>query len=404
MPAHPTSEDVLEVAIAAFEAHGRNVSAAARALGVPRPTMQARLRVASRRGLLGFHPVMPGYEVHRTSTRYDADGQIVGQTIGTRPEAEDVFTVPDGHVIKGVSTLVGPDGRVSAQWVKTREGTDPAALRDALIEALSDYTLPTIDGPEHAEDDLLTVYVLPDLHLGMLAWGQESGENYDLKSASDMARAAVTALVAQSRPSRNALLLGLGDYFHANDRTAATPASGHRLDVDGRWRKVLRTGAQVAVDMVSSIAQRHDTVMVRFLPGNHDPDASDALTVATAMFFSQNPRVMVDERPGAHFYHQHGSCLIGATHGHTMKPERMALMLAADQPQAWGSTRHRHMLFGHVHHESLKEVGAVRVESFSSPAAKDAYAAAGGWRSGRALVAITYHKEHGEIGRHRVNL
>ena len=44
------------------------------------------------------------------------------------------------------------------------------------------------------------------------------------------------------------------------------------------------------------------------------------------------------------------------------------------------------------------------VESFNTIAAKDAHAHGGGYRSGQALNALTFHRERGEIGRHRVNL
>jgi hypothetical protein len=87
-----------------------------------------------------------------------------------------------------------------------------------------------------------------------------------------------------------------------------------------------------------------------------------------------------------------------------MKPERMAMVLATDRAKDWGETEYRHMFFGHVHHERAIEVGTVRIESFSTPAAKDAWTAAGGYRSGRAMSAITFHKDRGEIGRHRVNI
>jgi hypothetical protein len=56
--------------------------------------------------------------------------------------------------------------------------------------------------------------------------------------------------------------------------------------------------------------------------------------------------------------------LLGATHGHTMKPDRMAMMLADDRAKDWGEADHRHFFFGHVHHESAREVAGVRVESF----------------------------------------
>jgi hypothetical protein len=82
----------------------------------------------------------------------------------------------------------------------------------------------------------------------------------------------------------------------------------------------------------------------------------------------------------------------------------MAMMLAADRPEDWGTAAHRHFFFGHIHHERAVEVGPVRCESFSSPAAKDAYAAGAGYRSSRAMSAITFHSDLGEIGRHRVNI
>jgi hypothetical protein len=80
------------------------------------------------------------------------------------------------------------------------------------------------------------------------------------------------------------------------------------------------------------------------------------------------------------------------------------MMLAVDRAADWGETKHRHFFFGHVHRESAKEIAGVRVESFNSPAGRDAYAHDAGFRSGRALVAITYHQSRGEIGRHRVNI
>ncbi|MGE8128499.1 hypothetical protein ACQKQD_16110 [Methylobacterium sp. NPDC080182] len=108
--------------------------------------------------------------------------------------------------------------------------------------------------------------------------------------------------------------------------------------------------------------------------------------------------------PGDHWFRRFGKCLLGATHGHTMKPQQMAMMLATDRARDWGETDHRHMFFGHIHHETAKECGPVRVESFSSPAGKDVHAAAGGYRSSRALNAVTFHAEDGEVCRHRVNI
>jgi hypothetical protein len=238
----------------------------------------------------------------------------------------------------------------------------------------------------------------------MYSWGQETGADYDIDIATTMVTRLEQELVAQSHPSKRAVILGLGDYFHGNDAKGVTPGSGHQLDMDGRWPKVFAAGARLAVAVVDIVAQKHEDVEVVFLPGNHDPDPAVALMVALSLYYSNNPRIHVHQEPGIAWYLRFGRCLFGATHGHTMKPERMAMMLATDRAKDWGLSAFRYFFSGHIHHESATEVGDVRLESFQSPAARDAWNAASGYRAGRSLSAITYSPDQGEIGRHRVNI
>jgi hypothetical protein len=398
----------------------RNQSAAARALGMPRQTLNTRYAIALRD--LGLPPVeislrrvavvsdapLPpaDWEVRGVSQHIDASGAVKSQHVRSAPPRGEEYDMMPGHVVKGESALIDAQGRVMQRWVKTREGAVGAGLVEAMQAAFEGYrglVAPPAAAPQ-GDDDLLTIYPLPDLHFGMLAWGRESGADYDIEIATDMATRAMAALVSQSRPSRKAVLLGLGDYFHSNDAKQVTPGSGHKLDVDGRWPKVFEGGARLLVRLIEMVAAKHPDVEVVMLPGNHDPDAAVSLAIAMRLLFERVPGVRVHDGHGLAWYGRHGACLFGATHGHTMKPDRMAMMLANDRPEDWGATQFRHFFFGHIHHESVKEVGAVRVESFSTPAARDAFAAGGGYRSGRALNALTFCKRDGEIGRHRVNI
>lgn len=389
------------IAAVALRAAHPTETAAADASGLSRNAFRNRLKRAALKGLASFAPIMPGFEVKSVSSKAD-DGAWVRQT----REPGAVFEVPKGHEIGGVSALVDEEGRERLKWIKTRVAGTAATVVDTVREAFAEYqgAAPLIAPPPVADDELLTVYPLADLHFGMHAWGRETGESYDVKIAAERARAMATDLIAQSRPSREALILGLGDFFHSNDHKGMTPKSGHLLDVDGRWPKVQKAGVRLAMDLIELAAQKHEIVRVRFLPGNHDPDATVGLTTALALFYERNPRIIVDEDPSLVFYHRHGRVLLGATHGHTMKPERMAMMLATDRQEDWGETWFKSVFFGHIHHETKTEIGSVRIESFSTIAAKDSHAHGGGYRAGQALDAITYHAERGEIGRHRVNL
>jgi hypothetical protein len=87
-----------------------------------------------------------------------------------------------------------------------------------------------------------------------------------------------------------------------------------------------------------------------------------------------------------------------------MRPDRMAMTMATQRREDWGATAYHWFLSGHIHHETAKEVGDVRCESFQTIADKDNHAAAGGYNSGQSLNAITLHWRDGEIGRHRVNI
>jgi predicted phosphodiesterase len=366
------------------------------------PPARASDRDRARRGQVELHHSPPdGMDIASVSTTYDANGEVRSQSVRSVLAAGDPFAVPAGHIVTGVSAYVDAEGNELRRWVKTRDdGT--AQLVDALRAAFEDMRggAPAIAAPAYADHDLLAVYPLPDLHVGMYAWGEEAGEDYDVDIAVANALAGVAALVAQSPPARQAVILGLGDYFHQNDQSNATPRGNNRLDVDGRWQRVFTAGAKLVTRIVELVAARHAEVQVVFLEGNHDPDAAKCLRVALGMFYDGHERVSVWEGAALSWYHRFGSVLLGATHGHTMKPDRMAMMLAADRPEDWGRSRFRHFFFGHIHHDSAREVGGVKVESFGTPAAKDAYSAAAGYRSMRQMQALTFHRLMGPVGRH----
>lgn len=54
---------------------------------------------------------------------------------------------------------------------------------------------------------------------------------------------------------------------------------------------------------------------------------------------------------------------------------------------------------GHLHHVDVKENNLMIVEQHRTLAPADAYAARGGWLTGRDAKVITYHKQFGEVGR-----
>ena len=78
-------------------------------------------------------------------------------------------------------------------------------------------------------------------------------------------------------------------------------------------------------------------------------------------------------------------------------------MFAAKFREVFGRTRYAYAHLGHMHHVDVKETNLMIVEQHQTLAASDAYASRGGWMSGRSAQVITYSREHGEVGRVRIN-
>jgi hypothetical protein len=73
--------------------------------------------------------------------------------------------------------------------------------------------------------------------------------------------------------------------------------------------------------------------------------------------------------------------------------------MAAQFPVQWGASKYRYGHTGHYHHRLVIEDSGMIIEQHQTLAARDAYAARGGYHSERSMTCISYHKEFGEVAR-----
>ena len=249
----------------------------------------------------------------------------------------------------------------------------------------------------------MCVYPMGDPHFGLYAWAKDAGDDFDLTIAENLTCGAIDRLVASAPEAETAILLNLGDMFHADNQKNVTN-SGHQLDVDGRWAKVQQIGLKAMLHCIRRLLEKHKKVIFRINKGNHDGHSSYALALMISCYFDNEPRVEVDLSPAVAWYYKFGDVLIGSTHGDTLKGGDMLAVMAADEPKKWGETNHRYWYVGHVHHQDTKEYRGGIVEYFRTLAARDAWHQGQGYRAGRDMCLIVHHKKHGEIERHRCDI
>lgn len=307
-----------------------------------------------------------------------------------------------GRTVGKVTTHV-KGGAVVQEWVRTDEKqVDMEQKVRDFISVLSDQ-IPVRDysivGPSDVSEKLLSVYNIADQHLGMYAWAEESGNNFDCDMCEAQMVGAIDRLVDTQPCSRVGRIQNLGDMFHSDNEKGITERSGNFLDTDGRYGRVLRIGVRMMTHCIDRALEKHERVEVINVPGNHDSRTSYCLAIILAEHYREEPRVFVDTQYTEFFYREFGSNLIGANHG-MIKPQRLMEVMACDMPEAWGRTKHRYWHVGHFHTTKVTEIGGVIVEAFRSLKPKDAYEAASGYRAGREMHALLYHETRGLVERH----
>jgi len=325
---------------------------------------------------------------------------------GYSPEHDMVHPVPDGFKVRGVSTYYNNDGKAVGQWVKsgiddTRQQEIIKEIVDGMCEQVprADVTIPPIG----TSDNLCTVYTLTDSHVGMLAWHKEGGEDWDLSIAERTLVGCFEQMVQSSPNASICVVAQLGDFLHYDSAlSAVTPQSGHSLDADGRMPKMVKTAIRILRTVVAKALEKHQKVVLLLAEGNHDISSSVWLRAMFQALYENEPRIQVIDSELPYYVYQHGETMLAWHHGHLSKNNALPILFASQFPKVWGNTKKRYAHVGHRHHVEEKEHSGMTVIQHSTLAARDAYAARGGWMSERHVTSITYSDKFGQVARNTV--
>lgn len=314
---------------------------------------------------------------------------------------------------KQAATVAGSNVIPHSFWLKTDTHsiyykTPKDDYKDDILACIADKfkDIQTADlgyNVHDPKDDKLALYALADIHLGMRAWEDETGEDYDTDIASARVTDGMRQLVRATEAATEAVIVSIGDSLHANDDTAQTPQSKHVLDVDSRHYRVLDVAIDMFAAAVDLAAQKHRNVTFCILPGNHDRDAYRAIMFAMRERYRNHDRIKIVADPMEFFVHEFGKVMIACHHGDKARAERLVLDAADRWPEMWGRTRHRIYLTGHLHHHKSADIGGMTWEQLRAVTAKDAYASGHSYSAKAQMQSIVFDKERGETTRHKVN-
>lgn len=244
---------------------------------------------------------------------------------------------------------------------------DGRSAAEVFAELVKEYKPPVFPAPapnvdliaDQDENNLLEICIF-DLHLGKLAWGAESGENYDVEIASKRFINAIYKLLNRVRGySYNKILLPIGNDFFNVDNLNSTTTAGTPQHEDVRWQKSFKTGCKLVVDGIELLKQQGVPVDVVIVAGNHDIERSYYLGAHLEAWYRNDPMVNIDNREKLRKYYRFGKTLLGFTHGKYEKESGLPMLMATekDSIKDWADTEFREWHLGHIHRKIQKNYG-----------------------------------------------
>jgi calcineurin-like phosphoesterase family protein len=376
MAAERMSDELLIETLQALDRNDANQAAAARELGIACTTFKSRVYAARDRGLHlseGARNSMQSAGLNGVEAKggwihnYDA---ATGNKTGTTRWSAPV------------------DGEAAQK-----------SIFENIANAFDGIKSFAIPPPVCLDGHHMTVYPLYDMHIGMMAWGRETrGQDFDLKLMKSDLMQSITTVMARSPDSSEALIILGGDTIHVNDHFNETPASGHHQDADGRFEKIIDVAIEAISGAIELVAQKHATVKVLVLRGNHDETSHIVLKAALKQRYRDTDHIEFPVLPkwdkSEMFWELFGDVLIIAHHGDKAKPEKLA-MIAADKCPDYSRAKYRVILTGHIHTLKVMDMPGVTHYSLRAFCPPDAYGANFG--GVRGIQAMTFDKAKGLV-------
>lgn len=295
----------------------------------------------------------------------------------------EILEAHEGRILSSIRNLAPGPGRSSPPFASLSQGGDARMLEVSIF----------------------------DLHLGKLAWGEETGSaDWDTKIAASAALSAAKDLL-EFFPGYERIWLPLGhDFFNSdgpgdNDSGGRT-TRGTSQDEDTRWARSLGAGVDVALALVE-LCRSYAPVDVTIMRGNHDEQRCVYLGKLLEEVYRNDRHITVDNSPRTLKCKAWGDVFLATCHGQNEALQKVVVECAIRFPSEFATTRWREIHTGHGHR--MKNAGmvidgceeqSIRWRMIPSLCSSDAWHSKNLYHAHRAAECYLWGKKSLYLGHH----
>lgn len=319
-------------------------------------------------------------------------------------------------------TMKGEDGQpIQAQnfqvkvWLTRIRSKEEQQAWDNFLEGIRESApdLSYLVKPANKQGKKYLLEVsIPDLHIGKLAWEDESGENYDTKIAVKRYNECVDKLISHVvhyKDEIEEIVVPVGNDLINIDNMANKTTAGTDQRVDSRWQQMFLKAKDLMIENINKLSAIAP-VRVLMVSGNHDYQSVYYLGCVLDAYFHKSTIVKIDNSAEQRKYHEYGVNMIGFTHGNEEKHQELGLLMATQKPEMWARTKCRQMHLGHFHSRKttkyldVQEFQGFTVRVLPSLSGTDDWHNRKGYMSMKSGVAFLYEKTNGLVAEFSHNI
>lgn len=320
---------------------------------------------------------------------------------------ENPSKTPAPYFLTGVSSWHAPNPLTGTPgfWAKTAISKEQfekhlQEAADLFYAALPKMQVPKARPKTKYNKDIIPWFQIGDGHLGMLAHFAEVGHNFDIKIAVTELMTALSILFAESESCERCVINDLGDFTHYENFRGQTEQSGHQLDYDGRFPKMIDYYIPLMRSIIENALRKFKYVDIIVNQGNHSRTNDVWMARLLREVYSETDRVNVVNNSDVFIPYRMGDTFVMTHHSDKCKPAQLAKVMATDFREHWGAARFCYIDTGHVHHGfTSKEHPGVMIESWNTLAPADKWAHDGGWRSRQSITRVDRSRKYGNTSR-----
>lgn len=274
----------------------------------------------------------------------------------------------------------------------------PESMASLFEESVKNFKPPVLVRSKKVHGEMMVEANILDAHFGQLSWGEETGHgDWDIHEAGKSYMEAIERnLDWMGKDPVEKIVFPIGSDFFNSDTTQNTTNSGTPMDEDTRWMKTFSRGVELIRDAIILLGKKAPVDVV-CVPGNHDLSRAFYMGKFLEAWFRTSEGVSVDVSPTRYKMREYGTTLLGMTHGHGCKPEKLPGIMATLWPQSWGRTTCREFHHGHHHQDTVREFPGCKVRGIQALARPSAWSVEGGMLSRRGSQSFKYHREAGLV-------